>query len=224
MASPSLVAESTDIAEMQDDARLVAALRNGDEAAFSTLVDTYHAQMLRVARAYVVDSAVADEVVQETWLRVLRGIDRFESRSSLKTWIFRILVNTALLWAGRERRSIPFSRFARETERLEPAVEPERFRSVGAAAWPGHWTSFPASWGSAPEARLLASEVQGCIRAAIEALPTGQRAVVTMRDVEGWTAEDVCNALQISESNQRVLLHRGRSRVRRALERYLTVN
>jgi RNA polymerase sigma-70 factor (ECF subfamily) len=218
------VAERTSAAAVQDEGRLVAALRNGDEAAFCTLVDTHHAQMVRVARAYVVDPAVADEVAQETWLRVLRSIDRFESRSSLKTWIFRILVNTALRWASREQRSIPLSRLARDAEGLEPAIESERFRPADAALWPGHWTSFPATWSTAPEARLLASEVRDCIRAAIEALPPGQRTVVTMRDVEGWTPEDVCNALQISESNQRVLLHRGRSRVRRALERYLTGN
>jgi RNA polymerase sigma-70 factor, ECF subfamily len=224
MASPSLVAEPADVAEVQDEGRLIAALRNGDEAAFCSLVDTYHAQMSRVARAYVVDPAVADEVVQETWLRVLRGIDRFESRSSLKTWMFRILVNLAIGRATRERRSIPLSHLALASEGLEPAVEPGRFRPADSPLWPGHWTSFPASWGTAPEARLLAGEVRDRIRAAIEALPPAQRTVVALRDVEGWTSEDVCNALQISESNQRVLLHRGRSRVRRALELYLTGN
>ena len=223
MASPTLVADRASTADVQEEARLIAALRNGDEAAFCTLVDTYHPRMLRVARAYVVDPTVADEVVQDTWLRVLRSIDRFESRSSLKTWIFRILVNTAIGWATRERRSIPLSRLARDAEGREPALESERFLPAD-AQWPGHWTSLPASWGTAPEARLLAREVQDLIRAAIEALPMGQRTVVALRDVEGWTSEDVCNALRISESNQRVLLHRGRSKVRRALERYLTGN
>jgi RNA polymerase sigma-70 factor (ECF subfamily) len=208
----------------QDDASLVAALRAGDESAFCLLVETYHPRMLRVARAYISDTAVAEEIVQETWLRVLRSIDRFEARSTLKTWMFRILVNTALNWASRERRSIALSRLGGHDEGDQPAVEPDRFRPADAPLWPGHWNSFPASWEGVPEARLLAHETLESVKASIEALPASQRAVVTLRDVEGWSAEEVCNAMQISESNQRVLLHRGRSRVRRALESYLTEN
>jgi RNA polymerase sigma-70 factor (ECF subfamily) len=224
MASPSIVATQLASPDAQDDVSLVAALRAGDESAFSFLVETYHARMLRVARAYISDTAVAEEIVQETWLRVLRSIGRFEARSTLKTWIFRILVNTALNWASRERRSIALSRIGGDDEGDQPAVEPNRFRPADATLWPGHWNSLPASWEGVPEARLLAHETLESVKASIEALPASQRAVVTMRDVEGWSAEEVCNAMQISESNQRVLLHRGRSRVRRALERYLTEN
>ena len=209
--------------DQQDELGLVAALRAGDESAFVTLVETYHARMLRVASAYIDDRAVTEEIVQETWLRVLRSINRFESRSTLRTWIFRILVNTAMNRATRERRSIAMSRLERDDD-WDGAVEAERFRPDDAAQWPGHWASFPVSWGSTPEGRLLASETRDHIRSAIDALPPGQRTVVTMRDVEGWTAEEVCNVLHISESNQRVLLHRGRSRVRRELERYFTGN
>jgi RNA polymerase sigma-70 factor (ECF subfamily) len=224
MASRSVIAERAALPDAQDDASLLGALRAGDESAFALLVETYHARMLRLACVYISDTGVAEEIVQETWLRVLRSIDRFEARSSLKTWIFRILVNAALNWIARERRSTPLSRLAVEDAGDQPAVEAERFRPADSALWPGHWNSFPASWGGTPEARLLASETDRYVRAAIEALPTSQKAVVTLRDVEGWSADEVCNALRISESNQRVLLHRGRSRVRRALERYFTRN
>jgi len=222
MASLSLVAVRNVSSDGQNEASLIGALRAGDESAFTLVVDTHHARMMRVARAYIEDPAVAEEVVQETWLRVLRSIDRFEARSTLKTWIFRILANTALNWVSRERRSTPFSRLGLEDADVQPAVEPERFRSADAALWPGHWNSFPASWSTSPEARLLTGETLDHIRAAIDGLPTGQRVVITLRDVQGWSSDEVCNALQISESNQRVLLHRGRSRVRRTLERYFT--
>jgi RNA polymerase sigma-70 factor (ECF subfamily) len=178
--------------------------------------------MMRVARAYSTDPAVVEEIVQETWVRVLRSIDRFEARSTLKTWMFRILVNTALSWVSRERRSTPFSRLAVENADSQPAVEPERFRPADEALWPGHWNSFPPTWSTTPESRLLSVETLDRIRAAIDVLPANQKAVITLRDVEGWSADEVCNALQISESNQRVLLHRGRSRVRQTLERYFT--
>jgi len=224
MASRSVIAVPTASPDVQDDASLLAALRAGDDAAFDLVVDTYHALMVRVAHAYVADHSVTEEVVQETWLRVLRSIDRFEARSTLKTWLFRILVNTALNWVSRERRSTPFSRLAVEGPDGQPAVEPERFRSADSATWPGHWNSFPATWSNTPETRLLAGETLEHLRAAIEGLPTGQKAVITLRDVEGWSAHEVCNALRISESNQRVLLHRGRSRVRCALECYFTGN
>jgi RNA polymerase sigma-70 factor, ECF subfamily len=223
VASLPLVAVRTVSPELQHEDSVIAALRAGDESAFTLVVETYHARLMRVAAAYVGDPAVAEEVVQETWVRVLRSIDRFEARSTLKTWIFRILVNIALNWLARERRSTPFSRLAAEEPDSQPAVEPERFRPAD-ALWPGHWNSFPASWSTTPESRLLSGETLQRIRAAIEDLPAGQKAVITLRDIEGWSASEVCNALQISESNQRVLLHRGRSRVRRALERYFTGN
>jgi RNA polymerase sigma-70 factor (ECF subfamily) len=206
----------------EDETRLVARLRDGDEAAFAELVDRYHTGMVRLATVYVRDEAAAEDVAQEAWIGVLRGIDRFEARSSLKTWIFHILINRAKTRATREQRSIPFSAlWDADTAPFEPAVEPERFRPPG-AQWAGGWVSFPQSWGAAPEERLLSGEAREQIQACIDTLPPSQREVVVLRDVQGWSAEEVCAALQVSEANQRVLLHRGRSKVRRALERYLT--
>jgi RNA polymerase sigma-70 factor (ECF subfamily) len=201
-----------------DDARVVRALRARDEAAFAQLMRMYHASLLRVAQIYVASRAVAEEVVQETWLAVLNGIDRFEGRSSLKTWIFRILTNTAKTRAEREGRTIPFSALHDPARVPEAAVDPDRFLDEEHPRWPGHWASRPRAW---PEERLLAAETRGVIERAIERLPASQRAVITMRDVQGWSSEEVRNALQISETNQRVLLHRARSKVRQALEEYL---
>ena len=173
--------------------------------------------MLRVALMYVSSRAVAEEVVQEAWLGVLRGIDSFEGRSSLKTWIFRILTNTAKTRGEREGRSIPFS--ALEGAGDEPAVEPDRFQAEG--RWTGHWAAPPSSWSQSPESRLLGAETRQVVARAIAELPPAQATVITMRDVEGFSSEEVCNALDVSETNQRVLLHRARSKVRRALEDYL---
>jgi RNA polymerase sigma-70 factor (ECF subfamily) len=204
------------------DTALVNALRRGDEAAFERLVDEYYAPLLRLALLYVRSRAVAEDVVQETWIGVLRGLDRFEGRSSLKTWIFRILTNTAKTRAQREGRSIPFSALSEEeAEGGEPAVDPAYFLPADDPQWPGHWASVPRNWDEVPEERLLSLEARELIRAAIEALPPTQREVITLRDVEGWTSQEVCNLLNISESNQRVLLHRARSRVRRALDAYI---
>lgn len=199
------------------DQRLVRALRSGDESAFAELIDLYHGSMLRLARSYVSDRAVAEEVVQETWLGVIRGIDRFEGRSSLKTWIFRILTNTAKKRGARERRTVPFSALAGPDD--EGAVDADRFLPEG-QLWAGHWAAAPASWGEAPEARLLAGEAREVIDAAIAALPESQRQVITLRDVDGFSSEEVCNVLDLSEVNQRVLLHRARTKVRAALETY----
>jgi RNA polymerase sigma-70 factor (ECF subfamily) len=201
------------------DARLIAALKRRDEAAFATLVARYGPLMLRIASRYVRNRTVAEEVVQETWLGVLTGIDRFEGRASLKTWLFRILTNRALSRAERERRCTPFSALAGEDDDA-PAVDPDRFRGAG-DQWPGGWLTFPSSWDAVPEERLLAAETLAVIEQAIAALPERQHHVIVMRDVEGWPAEDVCAALAISEANQRVLLHRARSKVRAALEAYL---
>jgi RNA polymerase sigma-70 factor (ECF subfamily) len=198
---------------VENEASLVARLRSGDESAFRALIEMYHAMLVRVARMYVSSQAVAEEVAQETWLAVLEGIDRFEGRSSLKTWIFRILTNRAKTRGIREGRSLPFS----SLEADEPAVEADRFHGDG-HAWPGHWAAPPAGF---PEERLLAGETREVIEQAIEALPPTQRAVISLRDIEGWSAEEVCNALTLSETNQRVLLHRARSSVRAALEQYL---
>jgi RNA polymerase sigma-70 factor (ECF subfamily) len=197
-----------------DEHALVVALRRGDESAFRWLVEMYHAMLVRVARMYVSTQAVAEDVAAETWLAVLEGIDRFEERSSLKTWIFRILTNRAKTRGIREGRSLPFS----SLEPDEPAVESDRFHG-GDHPWPGHWAAAPQGF---PEERLLAAETRDVIERAIEALPPTQRAVITLRDIEGWSAEEVCNALTLTETNQRVLLHRARSAVRRALEEYLT--
>jgi RNA polymerase sigma-70 factor (ECF subfamily) len=203
-----------------DESQLVEALRAGDEAAFTELVRTYNASLLRVARIYVSSLAAAEEVVQETWEAVLNGLDRFEGRSSLKTWIFSILANRAKTKAQRERRTIPFSEFE-PTRVPEAALEPERFRSPGDPRWPGHWAVPPQPW---PEDRLLAGETRGKLAETIEGLPPSQRAVISLRDVEGWSAEETCNALGLTETNQRVLLHRARSKVRAALEGYLGGN
>jgi RNA polymerase sigma-70 factor (ECF subfamily) len=203
---------------VQDESAIVAALRAGDERAFAALVDMYGATMRRLALSICRNRAVADEVVQEAWLGVVRGIDRFEGRSSLKTWLFRILTNTAKTRAERESRSAPFSSFEDEAALDEPSVVPERFQN---ARYPGHWSDPPASWREVPDERLLAAETRNVIDGAIEALPDAQRLVIRLRDVEGWSAEEVCNVLEVSESNQRVLLHRARSKVRAALEDYL---
>ena len=200
------------------DSVLIAGLKQRDEAAFATLVARYGPLMLRVASRYVRNRTVAEEVVQETWLGVLTGIDRFEGRASLKTWLFRILTNRALSRAERERRTTPFSALTQHDD--APAVDPDRFRGEG-DRWPGGWLTFPASWDSLPEERLLAGETLEVIEQAIATLPERQHHVIVMRDVEGWPAEDVCAALAISEANQRVLLHRARSKVRAALEAYL---
>jgi RNA polymerase sigma-70 factor (ECF subfamily) len=207
----------------ESDVRLVAALRRGEEHAFSHLLDLYHAPLLRLAMTYVRNRAVAEEIVQDTWLGVIRGIDRFEERSSLKTWIFRILANQAKTRALREGRTVPFSSLESWSHSAEPAVEPERFLDVSHPRWPHHWVTPPANWEGIPESRLLARETLARVQAAIEELPAAQRAVISLRDIEGWTAEEVCELLEISETNQRVLLHRARSKVRRALEQYLDV-
>ncbi len=204
-----------------DESELIASLRAGDEASFVRLVELYNAGMIRVARMYVRDRSIAEEVAQEAWLGVLRGLDRFQARSSLKTWIFRILLNCARARAGREQRSIPFSAAGEALiEGAEPAVDASRFRGPG-DPYHGGWVSFPASWGRTPEQRVLSGEVQQLVGAAIDQLPPAQREVVVMRDVQGWSAEEVCQLLQVSESNQRVLLHRGRSKLRCALAHYL---
>jgi RNA polymerase sigma-70 factor, ECF subfamily len=198
----------------------LAALRSGDERAFMELVERYHGSLLRVAQIWVSSRAVAEEVVQETWVGVLRGLDRFEGRSSLKTWIFRILANTAKTRAVREGRTIPLSSLENPGLVPEPAVGPDRFRTWETSL-PGHWADRPANWDEQPEKRLETLETRAELEAAIERLPGTQRAVLSLRDIEGWSSGEVCNALGLSETNQRVLLHRARSKVRQALEEYL---
>lgn len=209
------------IAASPQDLRLVEALRAGDERAFMMLVERCQPAMLRLAMMYVSTRAIAEDVVQEAWLGVLKGLDGFEGRSSLRTWIFRILVNTAKTRGQRESRTVPFSSLWSPDPEGEPAVDPDRFRPAG-DRWPNHWIEgAPASWEGVPEERLLAGETLDRVRQAIQALPPNQREVIRLRDVLGWTSAEVCNALDITETNQRVLLHRARSKVRRALDGYL---
>jgi len=196
----------------------VAALRAGDDAAFGALVDRYYVVMQRVARQYVATREAAEDVVQETFLGVIQGIGRFEGRSSLKTWMFRILVNRARTRGEREGRTRPFSALALGLDVDEPAVDPDRFASEG--RWAGYWSAPPAAH-ELPEASVLAAELGGELRAVLEKLPPAQRTVLELRDVQGLSAAEVCELLDLSEANQRVLLHRARSRARAALERGL---
>jgi RNA polymerase sigma-70 factor (ECF subfamily) len=202
------------------DLELLARLRRGDEVAFAEVVERLYGPMLRLAIAHVGNRAVAEEVVQDAWVGVLGQLDRFEGRSSLRTWILRIAGNRAKTRAVRERRTLPFSSFGGIDEPGGSSVEPERFLPAG-GPWAGHWASPPRSWSDVPEDRLLSRETRAEVERAVELLPPAQRAVITLRDVEGMTAAETCELLGLTEGNQRVLLHRARSRVRRALEEYL---
>jgi RNA polymerase sigma-70 factor (ECF subfamily) len=198
--------------------RLVEALRRGDEAVFVRLVREHGALMRRVASFYVSDRAVVDEVVQETWLGVVTGIHRFEGRSTFRTWLFRVLTNVARNRAVRESRSMPFSALAaEEVAGEEPSVDAARVHGAH-HRWAGHWASTPRRFDELPEARLESAETLHLVRAAIEQLPEAQRAVITMRDMVGFEPGEVCESLAISDGNQRVLLHRARTAVRKALE------
>ena len=200
------------------ESQLLEALRAGDEGAFEELVREHHAALVRVARIYVSTTATAEEVAQETWLGVLNGIGRFEGRSSLRTWIFRILTNIAKTRAVRDGRTLPFSALQDPGRVPEAAVDADRFLDPEHPRWPGHWALKPEPW---PEDALVTAETRERLAQAVESLPASQRAVISLRDLEGWDSEEVCNALGISETNQRVLLHRARSKVRQALEPYL---
>jgi len=202
------------------DGELVQSLQAGDEAAFTELVSRYQALMLSIASAYVPSQAVAEEVVQEAWLGVLNGIERFEGRSSLKTWLLRIVINRARHRRDQERRTIPFSDLRTANGEAGPAVDPARFRTR-TDPWPGHWLVAPESWSGMPEAQLLSRELLQHVRTAMESLPRLQREVITLRDVAGWSAAEVCDALAITDVNQRVVLHRARSRLRVTIEAYL---
>jgi RNA polymerase sigma-70 factor (ECF subfamily) len=214
-------AGSADHIASEHDLAVVALLRQRDEAAFIELVEKLGPSMLRVARMYVSTKAVAEECVQETWLGVLQGIDRFEGRSSLRTWIFRILVNIAKTRGQREGRSVPFATLAGDDGGDQPSWDPGMFHGAGDADWPGHWSTLPFDWRGMPEERLTGGETLRVIGEAIAALPPMQAEVIRLRDVLGWTSEEVRNALELSETNQRVLLHRARAKVRRALNEHL---
>jgi RNA polymerase sigma-70 factor (ECF subfamily) len=204
----------------RDEDELVAALRAGDEAVFSRLVAEWSRPMLTLARSFVSTEASAEDVVQETWLAVIRGLDRFEGRSALRTWVYRILVNTAKTRGVKEHRTLPWSSVA--AAEAGPSLDPALFRSAG-EAYPGHWRAAPAAWPDdvAVEGSVLAGEVRGELRTAVDALPDRQRTVLTLRDVLGHSSEEVCALLEISQANQRVLLHRARTAVRAALATYL---
>jgi RNA polymerase sigma-70 factor (ECF subfamily) len=197
--------------------REVAALRAGDERAFLVLVNRHHRGMMRVASLYVRGVATAEEVVQEAWLGVLCGLNLFEGRSSLKSWIFGILINCAKARAAREARSVPLSALEREEEEEGPSVSPDRFLD-DEQRWAGHWSQPPVAW---PEATVASREMVALVREALETLPEAQRTVMSLRDVDGWDSAEVCELLGISEGNQRVLLHRARSKVRGYLEQRL---
>lgn len=205
--------------EDPDDDWLVEGLRGGNEAAFRALLRRHEGAMLRLARFHVSCDAAAEDVVQETWLAILRGIDGFDGRSTLKTWMYRILTNRAKTTGQREGRALTDSAaVAREVERKEPAVPADRFLDP-LAVWPRHWSQPPLAWEAGRGGDDIAS-VAEVVAQAIATLTSMQRIVITLRDGECWTARDVCNVLSLTETNQRVLLHRARSKVRQHLEHH----
>ncbi len=198
-----------------DDSELVRRIQAGDRGAFAALVRRHGGALLRFARVFVRDQPVAEEVVQETWMAVLEGLDAFEGRASFKTWVYRILANRARTRAVREARSVPFSALA-EVESDEHAVDPERFDAGGM------WRSPPLGWTDEnPERLALEAETRAVMEAAVQALPAAQRAVLVLRDEDGLETEEICNLLDLTVTNQRVLLHRARTRVRQALEAHM---
>jgi len=205
-----------------NEIELLNALRAGDETAFIQLVKLYHPSLIRLALMFVKDVAIAEELAQETWLAILQSLDRFESRSSLKTWIFTILTNKAKTRGQRENRTLSFSDLDKDASD-SPTVDPGRFRSPTAEKSPNHWApdAKPQSWSGIPEETVLAQETMAVISQTIENLPENQRMVIALRDINELSSDEVCNILDISETNQRVLLHRARARVRQALEDYL---
>jgi RNA polymerase sigma-70 factor (ECF subfamily) len=200
------------------DEVLVGRLRDGDESAFAALLDAWSAGMLRAARAFVAGDQAAEDVVQETWLAVIRGIDRFEGRSSLRTWVYRILVNIAKAHGVRDSRTVAWSSLASDDD--GPTVDGSRFQGSG-DRYPGHWRRFPDAWPSA-ESEALSREVERTIEAAVAVLPARQRVVITLRDVNGYSSGEVCDILDITAANQRVLLHRARAAVREQLGQFLS--
>jgi RNA polymerase sigma-70 factor (ECF subfamily) len=204
----------------EEEADLLTRLREGDQSAFEELVDRYHSAIVRFARLYVATQELAEDVAQETWLGVLRGLDRFEGRSTLKTWIFRIAANRAQTKGKREARTIPFAALASAEASADEPVDLDRFLPIDDSAHPGGWSTLPANWDEQPEGRLLSDETLRVVREAIEQLPPMQAMVITLRDLQQWSSQEVREALDISEANQRVLLHRARTKVRRALEEY----
>jgi RNA polymerase sigma-70 factor, ECF subfamily len=215
MAPEQAVGPATSVGS---DEEVLAALKAGDERTFRELFARHSPGMKRLARGYVSSDAVAEEVVQETWLAVVTSLERFQRRSALTTWIFSILINQAKIHSTRERRAMPFSSIGADSTD-EPSVDPDRFQKDD-EAWPGHWATPPRPW-EKPERRLLSLEARERLKHALDQLPERQRLIVGLRDVDGLSAEEVCDRLRLSQENQRVLLHRGRSRLRAKLEHYL---
>ena len=207
------------VTKLPPDDELIAALRAGDAAAFAGMLDAWSAPMLRLARSFVSTHASAEDVVQETWLAVLKGLEGFRGRSTVKTWVYRILVNTARKRGGHEHRSIPWTSLLPTDEDHGPTIDPARFQGPG-GAYPGHWRDAPQAWPS-PEGTALALEIREVIAGVLDELPARQRAVIHLRDVADHTAAEVCDILQISAANQRVLLHRARATMRERLAAYL---
>jgi RNA polymerase sigma-70 factor, ECF subfamily len=223
-AEPPVVRRQADIPDQRpagpEDAELLDRLRLGDEAAFAGIVNNWSPMMLRVARGHVSTEASCEEIVQETWMAVIRGLDRFEGRSSLRTWVFRILTNLAKTRGVREARSVPMSSWA-PADDAGPTVDPDRFRPAD-DRYPHNWTPVgaPAQWQPGPEQAAVAGETRRLLGTALQELPDRQRVVVTLRDVHGMSSDEVCAALDLSAANQRVLLHRGRARLHTVLEEY----
>lgn len=205
-----------------DETALLELLRQRDEAAFTQLVEQYHSSLIRLASIYTQNTSVAEEVAQDTWLAVLHGLDGFEARSSLKTWIFTILTNKAKTRSQRENRTISYTDLE-EAVQYQPTVAADRFNDPSAEKWANHWDRdrAPASWAGIPENVILSGETLDLVRTTIDQLPANQRAVITLHDMEELSSQEICNILEISETNQRVLLHRARARVRQMLEEYL---
>lgn len=218
-AKGSVRIDSEPAGDSSADLATLAALRSGNEAAFASLVDQYGVALQRLATTYVHDPSIAQEVVQETWIGLLESLDRFEGRSSLKTWLFRILINCARARARKEARTSPFSEAFPEEGAPSSSVEPHRFYPGWLPSIGGHWRRPPTRWENEPEQNAVAAETRAAIRAAIDGLPVQQREVILLRDVIGCGSGEVCNVLSLTDTNQRVLLHRARSHVRRALER-----
>lgn len=203
------------MASREEEQQLIARILDGDGDAFATLVEAHYSALIRLAMTFVRSRNVAEEVVQETWIAVLNGLAKFEGRSALKTWIFRILINRAKSRGVKEARSLPFSALGEEDDDRDTAAEAERFTAEGA------WREPPEDLEDIPEQLLIQKEVRQVMEEAIKKLPENQQRVITLRDLEGWSSQDVCNVLEISETNQRVLLHRARTRVRKSIEKYL---
>jgi RNA polymerase sigma-70 factor (ECF subfamily) len=220
--SPTLLesgARVRDVSEpLPDDAVLLAGLRQRDEAVFAALIDAWSPGMLRAARAFVADQHAAQDVVQETWVGVLRGIEKFRGESSVRTWVYRIMINQARTRGVRDARIIPAGL---PGDDAGPTVSPDRFRGPD-ESYAGHWRSLPAAWPT-PEDGALTEETRRHLASALDRLPVRQRTVVVLRDVDGYSSDEVCDLLTISAANQRVLLHRGRAALRAAIEEYLEV-